>query len=777
MHYFRNLCILSSPCPPGRCSGGTSWVGLPRAEPLFLATTAQAQSVYSTPYVVTTFAGLTSYGSTDGVGSAAQFNAPFGVAMDGAGNCYVTDAANSTIRKISPSGVVSTFAGSAGLPGSTDGAGSAARFNYPLGIAADGAGNLYVTDSSNCTVRMITPAGVVSTLAGRAGFSGHADGIGTAATFFIPVGVAVDGSGNLFISDAENNTIRKMVIATRQVTTVAGRAGVTGHTDAVGTAASFSLPLGLVVDPSGNIFVADSDNYTVRMITASGVVTTILGTPGVFGHVDGTGPAAQFGEIQGVALDSAGNLYFSDYSFNAISKATKSGVSWTATEVAGHSDVSGSSNGTGSSALLYSPALMTIDNAGNLYVVESNNNDVREVALSTFAVTTIAGTRGSGSVDGATSAARFDGPRSLAFDRAGNLYVVDEFHDTIRQITPGGTVTTIAGTAGVIGGADGVGAAAQFHDPASIVVDASGNLYVGDQDNSTIREITPSVANGTTLWTVTTIAGSPGVAALVNGTGTLARFNYPVGLALDNAGNLYIADSGNYVVRKLVLATGAVTTLAGGGTLGFLDGVGTAASFSRPQNLVFDGIGNLYVTDTSSYTIRKIVVATGAVTTFAGRATYSGSTDGTGPLALFTNPNGIAADTSGNLYVTDGTGGTLRRIVASTGAVTTLAGFANASGSQDGFGAGVSFRDPYGIVCSATGAFTLPTRITMRFVWPFPESIPPGQHPITPLSPWRRQSWPERRLYSTRLPPVPLHRPINGSSTGPIFLAPRAPGW
>lgn len=269
-----------------------------------------AQVTY-TPYAITTLAGTAGvYGYADGTGSAAQFNYPDGVAVDSVGNVYVADTVNCTIRKITPASVAATLAGSAGVSGSVDGTGSAAQFNYPDGIAVDGSGNVYVADVFNYKIRKITPAGVVTTLVGS-GVGGSADGTGSAAQFNEPGAVAVDRSGNVYVADSGNRTIRKITPA-GSVTTIAGTADIIGPADGTGAAAQFVGPLGVAVDGSGNIYVADSNGFTIRKITSEGVVTTIAGNVGVNGSADGTGSAARFGYPRDVAVAGSGRIYVVD---------------------------------------------------------------------------------------------------------------------------------------------------------------------------------------------------------------------------------------------------------------------------------------------------------------------------------------------------------------------------------------------------------------------------------------------------------------------------------
>jgi len=247
---------------------------------------------------------------------------------------YVADTFNHTIRKVTPGGVVTTLAGLAGSSGSADGTGSAARFYNPYGVAVDSAGNVYVADTDNCTIRKVTPGGVVTTLAGLAGNRGSADGTGSAARFYNPFGVAVDSAGTVYVADSRNHTIRK-VTPGGMVTTLAGLATSPGSADGTGSAARFYGPMGVAVDSAGNVYVADSSNYTIRKVTPGGVVTTLAGLAGNRGSADGTGSDARFYCPWGVAVDSAGNVYVADSLNHTIRKVTPSGVVTTLAGAAG----------------------------------------------------------------------------------------------------------------------------------------------------------------------------------------------------------------------------------------------------------------------------------------------------------------------------------------------------------------------------------------------------------------------------------------------------------
>jgi sugar lactone lactonase YvrE len=304
-------------------------------------------------------------------------------------------------------------------------------------------------------------------------------------------------------------------------------------------------------------------------------------------------------------------------------------------------------------------------------------------------VTTLAGTAGQvGSTDATGSLTRFNTPSHITTDGT-NLYVADYFNHTIRKIVIAtGEVTTLAGTAGLSGSTDATGAAARFYRPEGITTDGS-YLYVADRENFTIRRI--AIATGE----VTTLAGTPGQSGSTDATGAAARFNYPSGITMDRR-NLYVSDTYNHTIRKIAIASGEVTTLAGlATTSGSTDGTGTTARFNMPWGITTDGT-NLYIADSWNDTIRKIVIASGEVTTLAGVAGDPGSSDSpTNPPAKFYEPIGITSDGT-NLYVTD-SNDTIRKIIIATGEVTTLAGLPYEHGSTEGTGSAARFNMPWGI--------------------------------------------------------------------------------
>jgi pimeloyl-ACP methyl ester carboxylesterase/sugar lactone lactonase YvrE len=307
---------------------------------------------------------------------ATPFQYPVSVSGDSAGNLYVADTSGNTIDKITPAGLVSTLAGTTGVAGAQDGAGSSALFNQPGGVAVDDAGNLYVADTGNATIRKITPNGTVSTLAGSPTSRGNQDGSGSAASFSSPAGVAVDGAGNVYVADAFNATIRK-ITAAGAVSTLAGSAMNRGDADGTGPAAQFNYPNGVAVNAAGNLYVADTYNDTIRQITPAGVVTTLAGSAGISGAVDLAGRSALFNQPCGIAVDSAGNLYVADTGNGTIRRITPGGAVST---VAGMAGVAGLGDGAGTSALFNQPHGLWLDAAGNLYVADTGNAVLRRIA-------------------------------------------------------------------------------------------------------------------------------------------------------------------------------------------------------------------------------------------------------------------------------------------------------------------------------------------------------------------------------------------------------------
>jgi sugar lactone lactonase YvrE len=342
--------------------------------PLSPANTGGA--VPATPYgQVTTIAG-NNEGYTEGMGAAASFHTPVGLAVDAAGNLYISDYYNHCIRKMTPAGLVSTFAGH-GTYGETDAVGTAASFQYPGGIATDPTGTLYVADEGNFKIRKISSAQVVTTLAGDE--YGDEDGVGTLARFADPVEVEPDADGNIYVCDFYNNKIRKVTPA-GVVTTFAGT-GLVGAVDGPGNLASFNEPWGLAIDTAGNVYVADRRNRKIRKITPAGEVSTFAGN-GTYGTTDGVGTAASFANVSKIVFDAAGNLYVADSGNHKIRKITPAGV---VTTFAG-SGIQGRADGPRSTATFNFPGALALDTSGNLYVADIASNIIRKITTGGYSI-------------------------------------------------------------------------------------------------------------------------------------------------------------------------------------------------------------------------------------------------------------------------------------------------------------------------------------------------------------------------------------------------------
>ena len=664
---------------------------------ILVSLVARSQSL-----TVTTLAGNSGQGSADGAGGSARFNSPGGVAVDSAGNIYVADTANHTIRKITSGGAVSTLAGLAGASGSADASGNNARFNQPQGIAVDINGIVYVADTGNHTIRKITPGGVVTTLAGSAGNAGSLNATGTNALFYEPEGVAVNSSGTLiFVADTWNHMIRQITTG-GIVTTLAGSAGTSGTNNGTGTGALFYQPQGVTVDGLGNLYVADTANATIRMVTAGGIVTTLAGSPGIYGGANGSGAAAQFYQPSSLAVDTNGNIFVADTLNQTIRMVTSGG---TVSTIAGATGVYGSANGASGTARFYMPQGIAVSGT-NVYVADTENGIIRQLSSSSGFTTTIAGSPSVGSADGLGTAALFAWPQGAAIDSGGNIYVGDTYNHTIRKITAAGLVSTFAGSAGVSGTNDGSGGSARFYGPQGVSIDSGGTLFIADTANHTIRKVTSG-------GSVSTFAGTASTSGITDATGLAAQFNGPQAVAVANSGVAYVADTGNHTIRKIT-AAGVTTTFAGvAGYAGSIDGTSPGdgtniAHFFSPAGIAVDSSGNVFVADTGNHTIRKITSG-GVVSTIAGLPGVWGSSDGTNRAARFFQPRGLTVDSSGNIFVLD-SGNHCVRMLTPAGTnwvVSTVAGQPDVGGFADGSGSAAQFYYPGGIGVNSSGLFGL----------------------------------------------------------------------
>ena len=613
-----------------------------------------------------TIAGYIGFGSADGTNNGARFLHPIGIAVDTRSNIFLADSDNDTIRKMTLSGtnwIVTTIAGLAGNGGNLDGTNVQARFYRPQAIAVDDSGALYVSDQ-DAVIRKLTPDGtnwIVTTIAGSSGNFGIVDGTNNDAEFNQPQGVAVDGSGTVYVADSP--AIRKLTpVGTNWiVTTIAGSFPNYGSADGTNSSAQFENPEGLCVDITGRLYVADEYAGAIRKIEPEGanwVVTTIAGLAGNFGSADGTNGNAQFNYPFGLALDNSNNLYVTEYVDSTVRELSpdKTGTNWSVVTIAGKAQSLGSTDGTNNATLLYNPLGVAVNGNGRVYIADTGNCTVRNLTLvgSNWVATTIAGYAGFGGADGTNSTAQFLGPTDVAVDTDGSIYVADSGNDTVRRIQSSGTnwvVTTIAGLAGNPGNADGIGNEARFRHGSvnlflqGLALDANHNLFMADSGNNEIRELTQVGSK----WLVTTIAGTTNSGS-ADGTNEAASFYNPTGIVADEAGNLYVADEGNYTIRQVtrVGTNWVVTTIAGvAGILGGQDGTNSSALFERPFGIALGKSGDLYVAAagfrvmTPDSTGTNWVVSTIGISQTIPQTSFLGET------------LGITVGQSGNIYAAD----------------------------------------------------------------------------------------------------------------------------
>lgn len=590
-------------------------------------------------------------GSVDGVGAAVHFSDPWTFTGDGAGHVFVVDG--SIIRAIDEAtSTVTTLAGTWSIVGSADGVGPAAQFYQPGG-ATYYAGRVYLCDTENHTVRTIDPAtATVATFAGATGQAGSNDGDLSTARFREPEGIASDGAGNLYVADVDNNTIRAIAVATGAVTTIAGTVGAGGNVDGIGSAARFNKPKAMAYG-SGTLFILDSGNLSLRALTvADGTVTTraTFMLPPVGVAADGSDALVTTGDHRVVRVDAAG----------------------TVTTVAGAAGMNGFADGAAADARFFRPAGLWVE-SGRVLVADDGNYAVRAIDKTTGAVTTILGAISTGSTDGVGAAARFFVPQGLAV--AGTTaYVADSDNHTIRAVDLAtGAVTTLAGAAGQASFADGSGGDARFNTPIGLALDdGATHLYVADSGNRSIRVVALAGGAVSTLPT----NGAPG--------SMFVRFNAPSGLARDGT-HLYVSDVSDQVVLAVDLATNLVANLAGSPRVpGANDGVGGKARFNGPAGLAADGQGLLYVADTLNDVVRRIDEKTATVVTIAGALGIPGSDDGPATMAHFSQPTTLAVDAVGDLFVGDTLNALVRRVDLKNGVVSTPVGSLAKSGVRTG---------------------------------------------------------------------------------------------
>lgn len=621
--------------------------------------------------------------STPANGSVPRFD-PAGITTDPAGNIFIADEANDLIREFSATGIMSIYSGTQGVGSADNGAVAKATFYSPSDIKSDATGNLYIADRDNNMIREISSTGLVSTVAGSRA-AGVVNGATANALFDKPVALAVDKAGNIYVADF-NGRLLRMISSNGVVTTIAGDNVIRSSNDGVGNTATFryiadmlsangilyltdktcvrqvivtgyaidkTLPLGLTFDPTTGIITgtpvvaSPATDYTITAYNTSGSssFTINISVDGIE-YTTNDPPAISYQTPQKYTVNKAIPPLVPQNTGGAVPATIFGQV----TTLAG-SGTNGFLNGQALLANFKSPADVVSNNSGSVIVADNGNNMLRLISSGT--VSTYSGSAVSGSNDGTKATARFNGPIGLGLDLNGNIYVADQKNDLVRKVAIDGSVTTIAGRAGVSGSADGKGSAANFNQPAGAAVDQYSNVFIADQGNNMIRKISPD-------GTVVTFAGQT-TAGSSDGKGIQAMFNSPDAVAVDSSETIYVADQRNNMIRKIA-SDGTVTTLAGSTTAGSLDGKGTAAGFNNPMGVACTETGAfIYVSDSGNNTIRMIT-PDGNVITLAGSGTI-GKMDGTGRQASFNHPYGLSPDVSGNLYVADSGNDLIRKVV------------------------------------------------------------------------------------------------------------------
>ena len=678
---------------------------------LGLADSASAQPGEIYAYTINTVIGSYPYGD-GGAATKALLSFPFNIAIDSQGAVYIADQGDSLVRKVVAGGIT-TVAGTPGQHGFSGdgGAATSAQLNNPGSVALDAAGNLFIYDAGNDVIRKVDGKGIITTFAGSQGKSGSTGdgGLATQALLSLSLsgGVVVDPAGNVYFSDYNNSAIREVNATTNIITTFAGTNGTSGSTGDGGVATSAFLngPAGLTFDSAGNLYIADSVNDTIRMVAAkTNIMSTVAGAAGQTGSTGDGGPAtsALLYYPNDVAFDGAGNMYIADANNNKIRMVTPAPNHIISTVAGSGSPGYGGEGAPAVAALLDFPSGIKVDGSGNIYIADTNNSRVRMVHQGTIA--SFAGASHAQGDGGAASAALLFLPQGLAWDAQGNLYIADKNNNRIRKVSPEGNISTVAGNGSPLNSGDGGPAvSAGLAQPQCVAVDSAGNVYASTQNQ--VRMVD---AHGN-ISTVANVANAQGF----SGDGqpaTAAELYVPVGLAVDSANNLYIADAYNHRVRKI--SGGIISTVAGSGpsvpssngTYGGDGGPATNANLAFPNGVGFDTFGNLLIADTSNQCIRRVDGKSGNISTLAGTGTKLGFGGDLGPAtsALLSSPVTATSDSAGNVYIAD-SGNNAIRIVDGLGNISTIAG-GQLGFSGDGgpaISAGLDF--PWGVVSDSAG--------------------------------------------------------------------------
>lgn len=651
------------------------------------------------------------------------------MAQDAAGNIYFADASDNRVRRVGTDGKITTVAGTgvAGFSGD-NGPAIQARLNTPEGIRLDAKGaNLYIGDYSNNRVRMVAlSTGVITTVAGNGNFHYSGDKGPAIQAGLDPDDIAIDASGNIYIADYLNNRVRKVSAADGSINTIAGltSAGNSGDNGPAVQAALYG-PTGISVDAQNNVYFIDYINNRVRKINqTTGIITTVVGTGG-FGYgepsYDGNGgPAtsallalpfstavepngnllvlcvfelwrvlASNGTIQFVA--GSDTLAFAGDGGPAMNAKFAVPVYVTAAPNddilladAGNYRVRKISAGTvntvaetsildgipATTAFLNQPDGLTLDGKGGVVIADTGDSRVRMVP-STGTIANVTGTGVRGDDPG-----ELYFPRGVALDSLGNLLIADQANNRVMRLPAGSAIMLEAGNGNPGFGGDGRQAnQATLNSPSGVAVDAAGNVYIADSGNERIRMID---LNGN----ISTLAGNGSPVFLGDNAPAKNAQLSPFDVALDKAGNLFVADTINHRIRKINLTTNIITTVAGIGTPGYSGdgGPATSAQLELPTSMAVDGAGNLYIADNGNSVVRRVSAATGVINTVAGNGKFVFNVETGTALGVSIDPTRVAVDSSGAIYITDQFNDRIRKLTAQVPATFTIVSGNNQTG-------------------------------------------------------------------------------------------------